>query len=270
MDSEKKNDQNKEVRRQWDGKAAFWDQLMGADGNQFHRELVSPAIEQLLALRPGEQVLDIACGTGVLARRLAELGGNVTGVDLSEGMLAQARAHDQLRGNEVNYLTVDATDEAALIALGEERFSAVVSSMAMMDMPALGPMYRAVSKLLKSGGRFVFATMHPAFNSNNPVFAVEQADEDGELVVRNYIKINAYLEMPPVLAVGASREPNPHTYFHRPLGELLREAFAAGLALDALLEPSFEGGFNPDRPLSWVSYPQIPPVLAGRLIKHTV
>jgi ubiquinone/menaquinone biosynthesis C-methylase UbiE len=249
MDNEKINDQNDKVRRQWDGKAAFWDQLMGGEGNQFHRELVSPAIEELLALRPGEQVLDIACGTGVLARRLAELGGNVTGVDFSEGMLAQARGHEQVRGNQVVYKVVDATDEAALIALGERRFSAVVSSMAMMDMPELGPMYRAVTRLLKPGGRFVFATMHPAFNSNNPVFAVEQEDEDGELIVRNYIKISAYLDMPPVLAVGASSEPNPHTYYHRPLGELLGEAFEAGLVLDALLEPAFVHGYNPDRPL---------------------
>ena len=132
MDIEKKNDQNKEVRRQWDGKAAFWDQLMGADGNQVHRGLVSPAIEQLLALRPGEQVLDIACGTGVLARRLAELGGNVTGVDLSEGMLAQARAHDQVRGNEVTYLTVDATDEAALMAARHHRLLNLVDRDGMM------------------------------------------------------------------------------------------------------------------------------------------
>ncbi len=66
---------NDEGRALWDQKAAFWDTLHGDAGNKFHRQLVSPAVERLLALRAGERVLDIACGSGVMARRLAELGG---------------------------------------------------------------------------------------------------------------------------------------------------------------------------------------------------
>jgi cyclopropane fatty-acyl-phospholipid synthase-like methyltransferase len=40
-------------------------------------------VERLLALQPGERVLDVACGNGVMARRLALLGGRVTAVDFS-------------------------------------------------------------------------------------------------------------------------------------------------------------------------------------------
>jgi hypothetical protein len=52
----------------WDSKADSWDDLHGEDGNDFHHTLVSPPVERLLALRPGERVLDIAWGTGMLAR----------------------------------------------------------------------------------------------------------------------------------------------------------------------------------------------------------
>jgi 2-polyprenyl-3-methyl-5-hydroxy-6-metoxy-1,4-benzoquinol methylase len=257
---------SQDVQSQWDTKAAFWDQLMGTDGNRFHRELVSPVVERLLSLRPGERVLDVACGTGILARRMAALGADVTAVDYSQGMLERAQAHEQLRGNPVVYRQVDVTDEAALAALGEAAFSAVTCSMALMDIPGLEGLFRGVVRVLKPGGRFVFATAHPAFNSNNPVFGAEMADIDGQLVTTHFLKVAAYLDLPPALAMGAREEPNPHTYFHRPLSALLTPAFAAGLVLDALEEP----GFEPDqeqaaRPLSWYSLPQIPPVLAGRM-----
>ncbi|MEJ2758964.1 MAG: hypothetical protein P8046_10835, partial [Anaerolineales bacterium] len=131
--------------------------------------------------------------------------------------------------------------------------------------PEIGPLYRAVRRLLKRGGRFVFATMHPAFNSNNPIFTAEQADVDGELVLTNALKITRYMDLPPVKGVGARNEPSPHYYYHRPLHQLLGEAFAAGLVLDGLIEAAFDPEkVDPSRPLSWDSYPQIPPVLAGR------
>ncbi len=82
---------NDEGRTLWDQKAAFWDDLHGDDGNRFHRRLISPAVERLLALQRGEHVLDVACGNGVLARRLAALGGQVTAVDFSAALLDRAR-----------------------------------------------------------------------------------------------------------------------------------------------------------------------------------
>jgi hypothetical protein len=41
---------NEEGQNQWNEKASFWDALHGADGNDFHRHLVSPAVERLLDL----------------------------------------------------------------------------------------------------------------------------------------------------------------------------------------------------------------------------
>lgn len=256
---------NEEGREMWDTKAAFWDELHGDEGNRFHRELIGPAVEALLNLQAGKKVLDVACGSGMLARRMASLGAEVTGVDFSGELLKRAQARGQSGGVPIRYLQVDATDEEALAAMGEGAFDAVTCTMALMDMPEIGPLYRAVRRLLKPGGRFVFATMHPAFNSNNPVFTAELADVQGELVLTNAIKISRYLDIPPEKGVGARNEPSAHYYYHRPLHELLGEAFAAGLVLDGLREAAFDSeSVDANRPLSWHSYWQIPPILAGR------
>ncbi len=77
----------------WNAKAAFWDERMGADGNVFQRLLIGRATERLLALREGERVLDVACGNGVMARRLAAIGAQVVACDFSEVFIQPSGAH---------------------------------------------------------------------------------------------------------------------------------------------------------------------------------
>lgn len=263
MDIKQLNDEGREL---WNQKARFWDELHGEYGNVFHRKLVEPSVLRLLDLRAGESVLDAGCGNGVIARRLARAGAVVTAFDYSAAMLALARARDSAVGVRVDYHLIDATDEAALLRLGLQRFDAITCSMALMDMPAIGPLFAAASQLLKPAGRFVFATMHPAFNSNNPVFLHEKEDRDGLVSEHFSVKLRHYLDMPPVKGSGAPGEPTPHYYCHRPLGELLGTAFAAGFVLDALLEPAYEAeAKGSSSNLGWSRFRQFPPILSGRL-----
>lgn len=257
---------NDESRELWNQKAIFWDALHGDEGNKFHRQLIGPGVEKVLALKPGERLLDIACGSGVMARRMAELGGRVTAVDFSAALIERARMRGQSSGEPIQYGIVDATDEEALAALGEGHYDAVVCTMALMDMPVITPLFRAVRRLLKADGRFVFATAHPAFNSNNPIFSIEQGDQGGKMVTLRTLKLAAYLDVPAIKAMGAPNEPVPHYYYHRPLHQLLGEAFAAGLLLDALDEPAFRAqDEDPARPLGWSSFWQFPPVMVARM-----
>jgi 2-polyprenyl-3-methyl-5-hydroxy-6-metoxy-1,4-benzoquinol methylase len=70
------------------------------------------------------------------------------------------------QADDIEYSRIDATDEDALRALGEHRFDAVTCLMALMDIADLKPLARNLPRLLAPGGRFVFVTAHPAFNSS--------------------------------------------------------------------------------------------------------
>jgi 2-polyprenyl-3-methyl-5-hydroxy-6-metoxy-1,4-benzoquinol methylase len=59
----------------WDRLADWWDDRIG-DGNELHDYLIEPATERLLAVKPGERILDIGCGAGRFTRRMAALGGS--------------------------------------------------------------------------------------------------------------------------------------------------------------------------------------------------
>jgi SAM-dependent methyltransferase len=235
----------RETQALWNAKAEYWDARMG-DGNAFQRILLGPA-----------------CDNGVFARRLAELGARVMAVDFSERFLELARARSASFGDRIEYLLVDATDDAQLLALGEHQFDAVICNMALMDMPVIDPLLRAVRRLLAPGGRFVFSVQHPAFNSNAIRLCLEEDGQDGSLMYS--IKVTGYLRVPPGKGAGMPGEPVPHWYFHRPLSELLGACFAAGFVLDGLEEPAFRPEDATPGTLSWLNFTEIPPVLVARL-----
>src|SRR3974377_2005111 len=99
---------NKQAQDAWNQNAEFWDEKMG-EGNLFQRILVGPATERLLELKPGELVLEIACGNGVFARRLAQLGARVIATDFSENLLEQARKRTIGFDTSIEYRFIDAT-----------------------------------------------------------------------------------------------------------------------------------------------------------------
>ncbi len=253
-----------ETQAIWDSLADFWDERMG-EGNLFQRLLVGPAAERLLDLQPDEEVLEIACGNGVFARRMAALGAHVVATDFSPRFLERARSRTNENGERIEYRLVDATDEAQLLALGKGRFDAVVCNMAMMDMAAIEPMLGAMPRLLAPGGRFVFTTMHPCFNTGDITLMVEETDVEGMIVTTHSVKV-AHYSIPSVKkGLGMPGQPTPQLYFHRPLSMLLGACFAAGLALDGLEEPTFAVASPNPAHVSWTSYTDIPPVLGARL-----
>jgi len=256
-------DLNARARQQWDDKASFWDALHGYDGNLFHKTLVGPSAERLLGIKPGERILDVACGNGQMARRLTELGAQVVATDFSAGLIEKAKARTP--DSTIDYRVIDATDEVALLALGVSSFDAAVCNMALQDIADIDPLFRAIKRLLRPGGRFVFTTTHPCFNLDSTIFGQERFEVDGQLVYQLSLKQIEYLVPSAREGVGAQNEPTPHLYFHRPMHVIFNAAFAAGLTLDGMDEPAFPEGSVGGSRLSWTEYTQFPPVLAARL-----
>lgn len=244
----------------WEVNAAFWDEQMGDDGNEWHLRLIRPAVERLLGSVTGQRVLDVACGNGLYARRLSELGARVTATDVSESMLEHARRRGE---SSIEYRRCDATDADALLDLGRGAFDAVVCNMALMDIPETAPLASALPRLLTADGRFVFSITHPCFNRLGTRFVAESAFVSGELVTRRGLLIHRYLTPESGEGVAIQGQPVNQWYFDRPLSLLLDPFFREGLALDGLEEPAFPPGEHEER--LWRGTPELPPFLAARL-----
>jgi len=250
-----------EVRAPWDAMAAYWDEHMEA-GKTWQQGLVEPAVERVLEVRPGERILEIACGNGQFARAMAAQGASVLATDFSEPMLERARAH----GGDVEYRRADATDEGALVALGEPgSFDAIVCNMAIMDIVDIQPMARAGAILLAPGGRFVFSTLHPAFNSSPGTARVlEQSDDDSGVVRRYFVKVTRYGTPATGKGVALEGQPRIQWYFHRSLSDLLRPFLQSGFVFDAVEEPVLPPEMvEPGAPEA--VFLDVPPILVARL-----
>lgn len=120
-----------------------WDPERYERNARFVSDLGSPVVE-LLAPRPGERILDLGCGDGVLTARLVELGCRVTGVDASAAQIEAARA----RGLDAHVMSGE-----RLTFAGE--FDAVFSNAAMHWMRDADAVISGVRWALRPGGRFV-------------------------------------------------------------------------------------------------------------------
>ena len=266
MTDEYINSLNNQTRDAWNATAQVWDEKMGDKGNDFHKYLVRPSIEKLLELKPGQRILDIGCGNGLTTRRLASSGANVLGIDFASEMINNARKRTKENQELIEYQVLDATDETGLLKLGENSFDAAVSAMALMDMAEIEPLFKALIKIIRPGGCFIFAVMHPCFNSMHTSLGSELIENETELYTEYYIKVKGYLKPSKVRGLALQNQPQPHTYFHRPLHILLNTAFKFGFVLDGLEEPAFseEIAARSDA-ISWSRFSEISPVILARL-----
>ncbi len=120
-----------------------WDPERYARHGRFVADLALPVVE-LLAPQPGERILDLGCGDGVLTEQLVARGCRVVGIDSSAAQVAAAR------GRGLDAYVLDGQHLPF-----EKEFDAVFSNAVLHWMPRADAVLAGVWRALKPGGRFV-------------------------------------------------------------------------------------------------------------------
>jgi SAM-dependent methyltransferase len=134
----------------------FYEPLLSDDASDREADL----IWRLLELAPGMEVLDLACGHGRIANRLAAEGARVTGFDATPLFLERARADAAARGVDVDYVEGDMRELP-----WEERFDRVVcwfTSFGYFDDDDNRRVLREAHRVLRLGGRLLIENNNPA------------------------------------------------------------------------------------------------------------
>lgn len=230
----------------YDAIAEWYDASVRA-GSLIH-DLALPALWDLLGNVAGHHVCDLACGQGIVARRLAASGAAVVGADVSAKLLEIARRDEEATPLGIVYRQDDAQ---TLATLPDGLFDSVVCNMSLMDIPDLTATFHAVRRILRSEGRFVFSITHPCFQTPLSRW-IDETDATAGRVIGAYFR------------EGMRRSENPNGVrgqvgaHHRTLGTYVNTLHDAGLALEQLREPRATGQVAERMP----GYAEIPAVLA--------
>ena len=194
-------------------------------------------IDELLGDRVhGARVCDLGCGEGYLGRHLAAEGAaHVVGVDLSTGLIEVAR--QRADSKRVEYRVDDARELGSLEA---GSFDLVVSQLALMDMADHTLVFRAVRRVLKPEGAFLFSILHPCFEGTpfhtqrEPRHVVDADGTPTAFAVRRYATEGYWKS-------GGDGVRGRMGAYHRTLSSYVNDLIAAGFAIEQLREPIVEG-----------------------------
>jgi ubiquinone/menaquinone biosynthesis C-methylase UbiE len=216
--------------RGWDAVASWYDKLVGESGSNYHQNVILPAALRMLGPQPGESVIDICCGQGVLIKPLLESQiGKFTGVDASPRLIDFAKSRHGA-DPRVSLVVADVCQPGAWASGGHD---AATCLMAVHDVPDLVAMFSNIARALKPGGRAVMVFMHPCFRI--PRKTHWGWDTDQKIQYRRIDSYSTPLEIP--ITTHPGKGTGEETRFHhRPLADLLTAMGKGGLAVTACEE----------------------------------
>jgi SAM-dependent methyltransferase len=181
-------------------------------------------LREMLPDFDGKRVLDLGCGFGWHCHYAREHGANqVTGVDLSERMLAHAREINADPAIDYRQMAIEDIDFAP------GSFDVVISSLALHYIEPLALVFAKVADLLVTGGRLIFSVEHPVFTAR------EQQDwhydHDGKIL---HWPLDDYQDEGVRHSTWMSDD---IVKYHRTFSTLVNLLISAGLQIEKIAEP---------------------------------
>ncbi|HET8581846.1 MAG TPA: class I SAM-dependent methyltransferase [Jatrophihabitans sp.] len=218
-------------RSWWDGAAdeyhAEHGEFLGVADFVWCPENLREADAHLLGPVAGRRVLEVGCGSAMCSRWLAAQGARPVAFDLSAGMLRHARSGAMRSGVPVPLVQAD----AQRLPFRSEVFDLAFTAFGAVPFVAdSARVMREVARVLRPGGRWVFAATHPV----RWVFP----DDPGPAGLTATMP---YFDRTPYVEVGDDGTPS-YVEHHRTFGDRVREIAAAGFRLVDVVEPEWPAG----------------------------
>lgn len=212
-----------ETRDFWNRAADDWHIQVGTAGDS-NRILNSDPVLWAFAGDVGAlMVLDAGCGTGYLSKQLSDRGAHVTGVDISERMIAIARAQNP----QIDF-HVDSCAE--LRTIGDAHCDLVIANYLLMDAADLQGSMHAFNRVLRTGGIAVLVFSHPCFPQG-------RATVSGDGAETHYLWRFPYFEHRKCVDPPWKHFTSEFIWFHRPLSDYWKAFKKAGFIVVDFEEP---------------------------------
>lgn len=203
----------------WEVVADWYDQMLETDEDSYQAQVVAPNLLRLMNIQYNDRIVDLGCGQGFFARKFAEAGAKVTGVDASADLItkAQEKAHPESR-----FLTAPA-QETTLPDGCAETVTIVLALQNMEDMHAV---FKEAARVLTPRGKLYIVLNHPAFRiPQHSDWIFDPATDTQSRRVSQYLSdAKIKIDMTP-----GQKEHKKFTWsFHHPLQSYMKHLYNAG------------------------------------------
>ena len=214
---------NEDLNRQWIALSQKWIREVREGRNANRNGLLDGPMLEACGSVGGLNILDCGCGEGRFSRILVERGADsVLGLDLCEPMIEAARGFQSGRD------TYRVADVQELKGIADETFDLAVSYLNQCDLPDFNANIREVFRVLKPGGRFIIANLHPMRSA----VGCWQLASDGR---KQHVILDKYFDEGPRHWKMMGVE---FTNFHRTLATYTHGFLDAGFLLAGIIEPT--------------------------------
>jgi len=233
----------------WETHAGWWQDRFTGGVDPEYEEQILPLVDEQLA--GATRVLDVGCGEGQVARRVAALGAQVVGVDPTAGQLVTAVA----RGGGVRYVR----GAAEHLPLPDGAVDAVVICLTLEHLEPFEPAVHEIARVLAAGGVFCCFLNHPLLQTPGSGWI------DDHILEEQYWRVGPYL--PDDVAMEEVAPGIRLPFMHRPLSRYINVMADLGLLVERMVEPPPPPGFVAQAP-EYAEAATMPRLLVLRARKH--
>ena len=212
-----------DLKQEWLNLAPRWIKEVREGKNSARNGLLDSVMLNACGNVEELNILDCGCGEGRFCRMLAERGAKyVLGLDLCEPMIEAAR---QLQSELIEYRVQDVQD---LSFIENESFDLVVSYLNQCDIPDFESNNKEVFRVLKRGGRFIVANLHPMRSATGKWYRNDKGEKLHAILDNYFDEGERHWKM-----LGVK-----FTNFHRSLSTYINNFIKTGFIIKEIIEPT--------------------------------
>lgn len=210
----------------WQGVGKWYQNLVKNQGHYYHEHVVIPGVLKLLNLKPGSSVLDLACGQGILAKRLPK-DVRYIGIDSAPNLIDYAKKSDT--HSKHHYLISDITQPLQL----KQQFNHATLILSLQNIAEPQKVFQNANLHLKPTGTMVIVLNHPYFRiPRQTIWGIDEVNK------MQYRRVNRYLSPLKIpITMHPGKQDNQLTWsFHFPLSMYSHFLHNSGFTIDTIEE----------------------------------